>query len=442
MSSSKKIPGKKNQNEPRFPQAPKGMRDILPQDQLWWERVERVARELADFYNFQRIDTTILEKAELFERGVGAETDIVEKEMYTLKTKGGDVLALRPEGTAGVMRAYLEHGLSTLGQPVKLFYQGPFFRHENPQAGRLRQFFQIGFEIIGGLNDPIYDAQIISVFDRLLKGLKIKNYVLKINSIGCKVCRPNYKRQLQNYYKRYEKNLCSNCERRLKNNSLRLLDCKNENCAPFKEKAPNFLDKICVNCSRNLKSVFEYLEDLEISYSLDNFLVRGLDYYSQTVFEFLVEDSKVGALPAGGRYDYLGELIGGRVVPAVGGAVSFERLIEVMKTQEVKLIPRAPRKIFVVHVGDLAKRKALKVIEDLRIAGISVTEALGKESVRAQLKLADKQGSLLAVIFGQKEIFEGSAIIRDLRTGLQETVILDKIVPEIQKRLKDKPIDK
>mgnify|MGYP001584752830 FL=1 len=435
--SNKKVSGV----EARGFQALKGMHDILPQDQMWWERIERVVKDLADFYNFQKIETPILEQASLFQRTVGDDTDIVQKEMYSFKTKGGDLLALRPEGTAGIVRAYLEHGLGSLGQPQKLFYSGQFFRHENPQAGRLRQFHQAGFEVIGGVNDPIYDAQVILVFDRLLSALKIKNVVLKINSIGCKICRPNYKRQLINYYKRFERELCESCQRRLKTNPLRLLDCKNETCASFKEKAPNFFDKICANCGRHLRAVLGYLDEVKISYNLDNLLVRGLDYYSQTVFEFYAEGSKVGALPAGGRYDYLAELIGGKTVPAIGGAVGIERLIEVMKEQDVKLAPRGQRRVFLIHVGELAKKKSLNIIEELRESGILVAEALGKESISAQLKMANKQGNLLAVIFGQKEIFEGSVILRDLRTGLQEAVILDKMVPEIQRRLKEKPID-
>ncbi len=420
---------------------PRGMHDILPIDQAWWERVEKAVKELADFYNFGRIETPVLEFADLFQRTVGSDTDIIQKEMYVLKTKGGDILALRPEGTAGIARAYLEHGLSSFGQPQKLFYLGPFFRHENPQAGRFRQFYQAGFEIIGGTSDPIYDAQIILIFDRLLKNLKIKNINLIINSIGCKICRPNYKKQLQNYYKRYEKDICDNCESRLKNNPLRLLDCKNEKCVGLREKVPNFLDKICMNCRKHLRAVLEYLDELEIVYNLDNSLVRGLDYYSQTVFEFYADGANVGALPGGGRYDYLVESLGGKVTPAVGGAVGIERLIEVMKAQEFKLPAKNNRRVFVVHVGELAKKKSLKVIEELRMAGIPVVEALGKESVKAQLKMADKQGSVLAVIFGQKEIYEESVILRDLRTGLQETVVLAKMVPEIQKRLRDKVIE-
>lgn len=438
MPKKEKIAKVKNKSASNVFQAPKGMRDVLPMDQLWWERIEKTAKELADFYNFGRIDTPILESAELFQRTVGIDSDIVEKEMYSLKTKSGNLLAMRPEGTASVARAYLEHGMSKMGQPQKLFYIGPMFRHENPQFGRLRQFSQVGFEIIGALNDSIYDAQIILLFDRLLKNLKIKNVVLKLNSIGCRVCRPGYKKQLQNYYKNHEDGLCGDCKRRLKTNPLRLLDCKKEECVKLKEKAPIFLDKLCASCTRHFKAVLEYLDEIGISYGLDNTLVRGLDYYSQTVFEFLAEGVDVGSLAGGGRYDYLMELIGGRITPAVGGAVSFERLIEVMKSQDVKLPVKSTRKVFLIHVGDLAKKKSLKIVEELRAAGIVVAEALGKESIKSQLKVADKQKNLIALIFGQKEIFEESIIIRDLHTGLQETVLLSKMVSEIQRRWREK----
>ncbi len=419
-------------------QTPRGMHDILPVDQPWWDRVRKVARDLADFYNFNRIDTPILESFKLFERGIGEETDIVEKEMFVLKTKGGDVLALRPENTAPIARAYLQHRLGRSSQLQKFYYEGPFFRHESPQAGRFRQFHQVGFEIIGGPNDPIYDAQVIVVAARLLEELKIKNSNLKINSIGCRVCRPLYKRQLQNYYRNYEKKICADCLRRYKNNPLRLLDCKREECQEFKAKAPNFFDKLCSTCSTHLKGVLEYLEELAIPYALDNQLVRGLDYYSRTVFEFHTEGAgtEVGALPAGGRYDYLMEMLGGRLTPAVGFACGIERLIHVMKAQEVKLPLKAVKKVFLIHVGDLAKKKSLKIIEDLRRAGISVAEALGRESLKSQLKLADREGIELALIFGQKEIFEENIIVRNLKNSLQETVPLPKLVEEIKKRSK------
>lgn len=416
---------------------PKGMHDILPAEQPYWDRIDRVVRDVADFYNFGRIETPILEFASLFERGVGESTDIVRKEMYFVKTRGGDALVLRPENTAPIARAYIEHSLGRIAQPQKLFYEGPMFRHENPQLGRYRQFHQAGFEIIGGSSDPIYDAQVILIFNRLLETLKIKNVILKINSIGCRICRPIYKRQLKTYYKHHEKQLCGDCAERLRDNPLRLLDCKNEACAKLKEQAPNFLDKLCSTCARHLREVLEYLDDLKMAYAIDNQLVRGLDYYSRTVFEFYVDGSDVGALPAGGRYDYLVEMIGGRLTPAVGGAVGIERLIETMKVQDVKLFPKNGRRVFLIHVGELAKKKSLRLIEELRAAGIPVMESLGKESIKAQLKAADKHGSPLALIFGQKEIYEGSVIVRNLRTGLQENIVLDKIVPEIQKLLKE-----
>lgn len=435
--TARQTKNKKNENS-RFLQAPRGMHDVLPEEQAWWSRVREKATELAGFYNFKRIDTPVIETAAVFKRGIGEETDIVEKEMYFVKTKGADVLALRPEATAGIMRAYLEHHMNRSAQPQKLYFEGPLFRHDAPQTGRFRQFSQVDFEIIGGLNDPIYDVQVILLFQRLLEELKLKNIALKVNSIGCRVCRPLYKRQLQNYYRNYEKALCASCTRRLKTNSLRLLDCKEVSCVPVKEHAPNFFDKLCVTCSNHLKAVLEYADELKISYLLDNQLVRGLDYYSKTVFEFFVDGpgSELGALAGGGRYDYLAELLGGRLTPAVGGAAGIERLIAAMKLQEVRPAEKDRRRVFLIHVGDMAKKKSLNIIEVLRSAGIGVAESLGRESLKAQLKTADKEGIDIALIFGQREFFEGTIIVRDLRKSLQENVQLAKLVPEIKKRLK------
>lgn len=411
------------------------MHDVLPSEQPYWERIESVASELARLYHFQKIDTPILEQADLFTRASGEGTDVAEKEMYTLKTKGGEILALRPEFTAAVVRSYLEHSLSRSGQPQKLYQFGPLFRHDKPQLGRLRQFTQIGFEMMGGPNDPIHDAQIILIAAHLLEELKIKDIVLKINSIGCRVCRPVYKKQLQNYYRNHEKELCGDCVRRLKINPLRLLDCKNPDCEKLKAKAPNFLDKLCVNCSHHLKGVLEYLDELKISYVIDNNLVRGFDYYTKTVFEIFADGpgNEVGALPGGGRYDYLIELLGGYLTPAVGFACGVERLIAVMKAKNIELPRRSTKRVFVVHAGENAKKKALGLIKVLHGAGIPISEALSKESLKAQLKAADKDKSMLALILGQKEIYENSVILRDLRTGLQESVSLDRIVDEIKK---------
>lgn len=439
MSADKQNKDKKELDKKTMLRTPKGMHDILPVDWLWWDRVQDVSRRLTDFYGFSRIETPILEFAELFQENLGESTDVVQKEMYTFATKGGEVLALRPEGTAPVVRAYLQHSLSKTAALQKMYYQSRMFRHENPQAGRYRQFSQIGLEIVGGTSDPLYDAQIMLIFDRLLKELKIKGVQLKINSMGCRICRPIYKRQLQSYYKDHLKELCEDCVRRFETNPLRLLDCKQATCAPLKVDAPNFFDKLCSPCSAHLKMVLEYLEELSIPYALDNQLVRGFDYYSRTVFEFFAETPghKFGALPAGGRYDYLIESFGGRPTPAVGGAVGIERLIDVMKAQEMQLPNRASCKVFVVHVGEQAKKRSLGILEELRTAGITARDALSRESLKAQMRTADREGAILAVILGQREIFEKSIIIRDLGNGLQETVPLDRMIEEVKKRLKN-----
>lgn len=430
--------GKDKKEKKESLRTPKGMHDILPADWLWWGHIEDITRKIADFYGFGRIETSTLEFAELFQKNLGESTDVVTKEMYTFGTKGGDTLALRPEGTAPVVRAYLEHALSKTGAIQKLYYISRMFRHENPQAGRYRQFSQVGFEIVGGTSDPLYDAQIILMFSRLLGEMKVKGVQLKMNSMGCRICRPIYKRHLQAYYAKHADELCPDCIERLKTNPLRLLDCKNEKCEKLKTGAPNFFDKLCSSCSTHLKTVLEYLEELGITYSLDNTLVRGFDYYSRTVFEFFAETPgrKFGALPAGGRYDYLVESLGGRSTPAVGGAMGIERLIDVMKTQEIVLPARVPKKVFVIHVGEQAKKQSLRIIEELRMAGITAREVLSKDSLKSQMKVADREGALFAVILGQREIFEKSVIIRDLESGLQETVPFDKMIEELKKRLK------
>lgn len=419
-------------------QSVKGMHDVLPSDEPYWEKIESVARSLASSYGFSRIEPPVLEFADLYDKTSGEESDVVQKEMYTLRTKGGDVLALRPEYTPGIARAYLQNGLSRLGQPQKLFAMGPIFRHERPQLGRARQFTQIDFETLGGVNDPIYDAEIIALFYDLLNELKIKNTVVKVNSIGCRICRPIYKKQLTNYYKSHEKELCEDCQRRLKIDPLRLLDCKEPKCVELKEKAPNFLDKICVTCSAHFKAVLEYLDEVSIPYELDHHLVRGLDYYSRTVFEMYAEgnEAQIGALPAGGRYDYLMETIGGHLTPAVGGACGVERLIAVMRAKEIVANGKSGKRVFLAHAGDLAKKKAFAILKDLRARGFLVSESLAKESLAAQLKTADREGIALALIIGQKEIYENTIIVRDLTNGLQEAVSLEKLVEEIKKRQK------
>src|SRR3989344_2387276 len=273
-------------------QSPKGMHDILPGEQFWWEKIRKAANKVADFYNFLRIDTPIVEAADIFERS-GKGTDIAEKQMYSLKMKGGDQLVLRPEGTAPIMRAYLQHGLSKFKDPLKLFYFGQMFRYEQPQQGRFRQHNQVGFEIIGSTNEPIYDAQIILALFRLIEELKIKNLTIQINSIGCRVCRPAYVKKLQSYYGSQKDKLCRDCQRRLKTRPLRLLDCKQEKCAGMKDSAPIIVDRICNICKKHFKDVLEYLDEISLPYTLNPYLVRGLDYYNRTVFEIFSESSAI-----------------------------------------------------------------------------------------------------------------------------------------------------
>ena len=408
------------------------MHDILPADQPLWEKLRKVARELGEDYNFDRIDTPLVEPMALFERAAGETSDIVEKQMYVLKTKEDDSLVLRPEATASVARAYVEHGMGHIPQPVKLYYFGPLYRHEQPQEGRVRQFHQAGFEIIGGESDPVYDAQIVAIAYRFLEEMKVGKLEIRINSIGCKQCRPIYRKKLVDYYK--SRPSCKTCKRRILVNPLRVLDCKEKECAVTKAGAPAMIDSLCTGCRSHFKLVLEYLDELGLSYMLDNQLVRGLDYYSRTVFEIFTEGWDA-ALAGGGRYDYLLELLGAKSTPAVGCAVGLERVGVALAKQGITVTAKQKPRVHFIHIGDLAKKKSLSLIEALRRGGVHVEESLGKDSLKGQLAAADKNGAELALIFGQMEAFEESIIIRDLKTGAQETVLLTKFVEAVKKRI-------
>jgi len=420
-------------------QSVKGMHDILASETIIYEKAYRTFRDLCEYYSFNPITTPILEPIELYQRTTGETSDIVEKEMFSLRTKGKDMLALRPEFTPGICRAYLEHGMNKWPQPVKLFSIGPLFRYQKPQAGRLRQFNQMDIEIISLENDPIYDVQSILIAFKTIEALRVKNLNIKINSIGCKNCRSQYRKHLTNYYGSHEKSLCLDCKRRAKQNVLRLLDCKVEKCQPIKQGAPVILDHFCNDCKGHFRSVLEHLDNLKLPYVLDHFLVRGLDYYTNTVFE-IFSDSGNGeinfALAGGGRYDYLIESLGGKHTPAVGAAIGVESTIEAMRYYDVLPKQRASDKnVFFVHVGELAKKQSLSIIEELRKEKIAIVESLGKESLGAQLKQADKLQAPLALIFGQKEAYEEAIILRDMKSGAQETVPLSKIAGMIKRRL-------
>jgi len=420
-------------------QALSGMHDILPQDQPYFKKVQKSAESVANYYSFEKIDTPIIENAEVFMKGAGAATDIVEKEMYTFRTKGGDLVALRPEFTAGVVRSYIEHGMFTLPQPVKLWSVGPLFRHERPQTGRYRQLHQFNFEALGD-KSPSIDGQIIQMCYDILKDLQFKNISIEVNSIGDSECRPHFKKQLANYFKSRRSSLCSDCQRRLKENPLRLLDCKEEKCQRIRAGAPQIIDHLCEGCHKHFKDVLEFLDELELPYTLNPYLVRGFDYYTKTVFE-IIEKSETGenqgSLVGGGRYDGLVKLLGGRDTPACGAAGGIDRIVNLMKLREVKLDKKQESpKIFLAQLGQAAKRKSLKLFEEFRDAKIPVAESFSKDSLRSQLGAANKLGVKWVLIFGQKEALEDFITLRDMETGAQKEIPLNKVVEEMAAKVK------
>ncbi len=421
------------------------MHDILPEDQVYLKKINKSVESIAHYYSFGRIDTPILENAEVFIKGTGAATDIVEKEMYTFRTKGGDLVALRPEFTAGVVRAYIEHGMYSLPQPVKLWSVGPLFRHERPQAGRYRQLHQFNFEAIGDKSASI-DGQIIQMCYDILKDLGFKNISIEVNSIGDSECRPYFKKILANYFKSLKSSLCSDCQRRLKENPLRILDCKEEKCQRVRSEAPQIIDHLCEHCHKHFKQVLEFLDELELPYTLNPYLVRGFDYYTKTVFE-IVEKSESGAsqgsLVGGGRYDGLVKLLGGRDTPACGAAGGIDRIINLLKTREVKPERANAKKeeqtqIFLAQLGEMAKRKSLKLFEEFRAAKIPVAESFSKDSLRSQLSAANKMGVKWVLIFGQKEALEEFITLRDMESGVQKEIPLDKVVAEMKEKINKK----
>jgi len=423
--------------KPKF-QTPTGMHDILAEEQKYFQKIYEVVEDIANFYNFKKIETPIVEESELFEEGTGFSTDIVQKEMFSFRTKGGDHLVLRPEGTPSIARAYIQHGMQNLPQPVKLWYFGPYFRYEKPQAGRYRQFWQFGLEILGEASSAI-DAQIILIFYNILKELKFKNLVIEVNSIGDSQCRPYYKKLLVGYLKSKADALCSDCRRRLKENPLRILDCKEEKCQRVVFQAPQILDHLCENCHKHFKEVLEFLDELGLSYHLNPYLVRGLDYYTRTVFEIREDIEKgkaVGSLCGGGRYDNLVKILGGRYTPAMGAAGGADRIMDLLKGKTVRLPKEKEPQVFLAQLGNLAKRKSLKLLEDFRQERIFVAESLGRDSLKAQLRMAEKTGVRYTLILGQREALEGTILIKDMEKGTQLIVKSEKVVKEIKKRLK------
>jgi len=407
--------------------APRGTADILPGEQPYWRYVEQKAVNICQLYGYERIDAPVFEDAGLFIRTVGAGTDIVEKEMYTFQDKGGNKITLRPEGTAPVCRAYLEHGLHNLPQPVKLYYFASIFRYERPQAGRYRQHYQFGYEAIGD-DDPALDAEVIDMAWQLFLSLGLDHLSLSLNSIGCRKCRPGYLSRLKEYYANRVPGLCRDCKTRLKRAPLRLLDCKNPSCQQIAKSAPRSIDYLCQPCAEHFNQLERYLEMLALPFVVDHRLVRGLDYYTRTVFEIQPEEEGAqSTLGGGGRYDDLIEELGGRPTPAIGFAVGIERIILNLKRQAVT-IPALPKpQVFITYMGEEAKSGAVKLASALRRAGIGAIEATGDKSLKAQLRQANNLSVRHAVIIGEQELQTGTVVLRDMTSGEQKNVPLNKV---------------
>jgi histidyl-tRNA synthetase len=444
------MPNKKTLKKPKKPksaepqeelvlQSPRGMRDILPGDQPYWQQVRKVTEKAAVDFGYRRIDLPLVEFTNLFMRGIGTGTDIVEKEMYSFSTKGGEKVSLRPEFTAGIARAYIQHGLHVASKPVKLYYIGPCYRYDRPQEGRYREFFQFGCEALGE-NDPIIDVQIIQMGWRIIHQLGIRNVTVNVNSIGCPSCRKSYRNLLISYFESKKQKLCIDCKRRLEKNPLRILDCKEDKCVQVRMNAPQSIDHLCEECRIHFKELLEYLEELEIPFELDPTLVRGLDYYTRTVFEFFPqtegEGRKKSALGGGGRYDGLVKLMGGEDTPAVGFSLGLDRIVLEMKKLGSRTYKEQKPRVFLAQLGIFAKKKSLRMFEALERAGIMVAESFGRGSLKSQLKVADRMNVELTLILGQKEALDGTVIVKDMASGNQEIINGDKLIDEVKKRLK------
>jgi histidyl-tRNA synthetase len=414
-------------------QAPRGTSDILPEKQGCWSYIRQKAAGICELYGYQRIDTPTFEDSRLFVRGIGEETDIVEKEMYSFEDKGGDSFTLRPEGTAPVCRAYIEHGMHALSQPVRLYYFASIFRYERPQAGRYREHHQFGVESIGD-RDPALDAEIIDMAWQLYANLGLKGLTLSLNSIGCNTCRPKYLDSLKTYYSQHKESLCPDCKRRLALNPLRLLDCKRPSCTPLTERAPKSIDYLCKDCAEHFEQLTKFLELWDIPFSLAHRLVRGLDYYTRTVFEISPEGETGAqvAIGGGGRYDNLIEQLGGKPTPAVGFATGIERLVLNLKNQNVTIAALSPPTVFVAYLGKEAKDEALKLTSQLRAKGISVIGTLTERSLKAQLKQANVSGARYAIIIGDEEVKNSTVMLRNMAEGEQQMIPLDKVVEALK----------
>lgn len=414
-----------------FTQVPKGTQDILPEDISKWYHIENTIKEILNKYGYKEIRTPIFEHTELFVRGIGESTDIVTKEMFTFPDRKGRSLTLRPEGTAPVVRAYLENRMDRNSKVVKLFYLGSMFRCEKPQAGRFRQFNQFGIEIIG-TKSPAADAEVILTVLEIYRKLGLKNLEILINSVGCKKCRIDYIQKLKKYLKVKKDFLCSECKERYNKNPLRALDCKKDSCKKIIEPAPVITENLCQECETHFSEVKSYLDDQKIVFHEDPRLVRGLDYYTKTAFEIISGGlGAQNAIGGGGRYDDLVEELGGKPTPAVGFAAGIERMIIAMDQQKVEWPVEKRLDIFVAKVDEKNKNTSFKLLQKIRNAGLSADMDYSGGSLKSQMRIANKIGARYTVIVGEEELSKNMVILRNMQTKEQKEVKIDNVINEL-----------
>lgn len=424
----------------------KGTKDVLPSEVYKNQYIEATCLGVAENFGYKEIRTPMFEHTELFQRGVGDTTDVVQKEMYTFDDKGGRSITLRPEGTAGAVRSYLENGLCNEALPQKVCYVGPCFRYEKPQAGRLREFHQFGIECFGTAS-PLADAEMISLASRIFDELGIQELSLEINSIGCPTCRAEYHKALKEYFSSRKDELCPTCQDRLERNPMRILDCKSPVCSEIAKDAPVVTDYLCDECREHFDSVQKYLDAMNIAYTINPKIVRGLDYYTKTVFEFVSNAiGSQGTVAGGGRYDGLVDELGGQKTPSLGFAMGLERLQLVMDAQGCAYPEPSTPDLFIVAMGEKAQLKAIEIAKDMRAEGYCALYDLNQRSLRAQMKYADKLGAKFNVVIGDNEVEQGTAKLKNMKTGESADIDLTTFVSgfysvSLEEQLKDLEIN-
>lgn len=416
--------------------APRGTKDITPKDVYKWHYVEKKFREICALYGYEEIRTPIFEHTEVFSRSVGDTTDVVQKEMYTFTDRGDRQLSLKPEGTAGVIRSFIENKMYADTQPTKLYYITPCFRYERPQAGRQRQFHQFGIEVLGS-DGPSVDAEVISLAVQFFNEMGLNNLSVNINSVGCPTCREEYNRKLKEYLDQKVDVLCETCLERKDKNPMRVIDCKNPHCKENLQDIPFMIDHLCEDCKDHFDKLQTYLKEMDINYVVDKTIVRGLDYYKKTAFEIISNDiGSQSTVCGGGRYDGLVEMLGGpKGISGIGFALGAERLLLTLENNNIEIENPKSTDIYIATIGDAAKTKSFKLIKDLRTNHISADNDHLDKSLKAQFKYSDKLNAKYTVVIGDDELANDTATLKNMKTSEQTTIKLSELVDELKKRL-------